>query len=194
MIAPIFYSLFVHTPSKNNFVVSAGERVPGFNYHEIMIPIMRAEKILDTPVEVAIKNTKHVDMMYGLDSFYLSERTLKIFQDAGFSGWSTFPIEVKRPAQWTKKYLGLSITGRCGNAVGTGVDVDQWDGSDFSTFSRGYSVVVTEKVISALQAENITGVAWEKIPAIKDGEWLYDLKERPKVFGIKINPPSKKDG
>ena len=171
MNPPKFYLLSVRTPSSNQYVITADKYPVGLT--EEMISYVRTDKYPTTPIKVVIKNRKKVDIMYGLDSFFFNDRVLNIFKENALTGWAVFPVEVTSPIGWQTVLHGLAIKGRTGPTPGQSLfEIDQWDGSDFFTFPRGYSVIVTERVIAAIESFKITGVYWELVHAMKNGEWL----------------------
>jgi hypothetical protein len=102
----------------------------------------------------------------------LSERVVQMLKDRGFTGWSTFPIDVYGPdGAYVARYHGLAVHGRCGpldktrttrvlveypagwfpESKGFYFDPASWDGSDFfMTEDMGF-VFVTEEVMRAFK-------------------------------------------
>ena len=169
MIHPKFYTLYSPSPSPDCYVKRAEKTYPD---EVTMNSIIRLESILDRPIPVVVKNKKKVDIMFGIKAFYLSERLFGLLSENKITGWATFPVQVTTPKNWAHKFFGLSIKGCRVPVIGEGFDFSRWDGSDFFTFERGTSVLVTERVISVFESSRITGVKWEKVIAIKDGVWI----------------------
>jgi hypothetical protein len=102
----------------------------------------------------------------------LSERVVQMLKERGFTGWSTYPIDVYgKDGAYVARYHGLAVFGRCGpldptrttrvlveyptgwlpRSKGMYFDPVSWDGSDFfMTEDKGF-VFVTEEVMRAFK-------------------------------------------
>jgi hypothetical protein len=107
---------------------------------------------------------------YWAGVYLVSERFRASVAELGASGWSTTPIHV--PGVDVPLSL-LSITGKCGPLVGAGgeqtegtalgtfIDPQLWDGSDFFLASNNNSTFVIGSVANAIQRMGLANVAFE---------------------------------
>jgi hypothetical protein len=108
---------------------------------------------------------------YWAGVYLVSERFRESVAELGASGWSTTPIQV--PGVEVPLLL-LSITGKCGPlfgvggeqteggpAIGTFIDPQLWDGSDFFLPSNNNSIFVIGSVADAIQRVRLANVAFE---------------------------------
>jgi hypothetical protein len=117
----------------------------------------------------------------------VSPKVIAVLTDGGFTGWSTFPIEVEGPMrdQFTG-YAGLSITGRSGPIddslsvrvilpppvpygraspalKGQCPQPGSWDGSDLFVPEDTSFTCVTTAVRDALVTARVVGIALERM-------------------------------
>jgi hypothetical protein len=117
----------------------------------------------------------------------LSDRVIQIFRDGGYTGWTTFPVEMfGKRGERIEGYHGFAVTGRCGPVIwakgkkvrkpprvpwgqsydawaGMYFDPDSWDGSDiFVPEATAYTIVV-EKVMLALTKAKVTNIKFEPL-------------------------------
>lgn len=118
----------------------------------------------------------------------ISMRVVSILEDAGLTGWSTYPVEVfGRKQEPIPGYLGFAVIGRCkwigydkreealvyrSNASGTlsryfvGLRFDEasWDGSDFfmDTEGKGH-VLVSERARDVFTAARVSNCEFTPI-------------------------------
>jgi hypothetical protein len=119
----------------------------------------------------------------------VSKRVITIFHDEGFNGWSTYPVTVYDKAGNTVDgYVGLSVTGRCGNIDNSQSQVierqypggtfpmhrglyfnsEEWDGSDvFCEKGKSGWIFITEKVAEALRRANIKNMLLERVTDVE---------------------------
>ena len=117
----------------------------------------------------------------------LSDRVIQIFRDGGYTGWTTFPVEVYgKHGERIEGYHGFAVTGRCGPIVwskgkkvrkpppvpwgqsydawvGMYFDPDSWDGSDIFLPEACASTIVVEKVMLALTKAKVTNIKFESL-------------------------------
>lgn len=116
-------------------------------------------------------------------------RALSLLKENGFTGWSTYPVEVRnKDGEVVDGYAGFSVTGRCGcidNSRSEKVDREfpggifpvyrglyfdesRWDGADIfcSEDKTGY-VFVTTEVKLAFQKAKISNVRFELVAEIE---------------------------
>lgn len=106
----------------------------------------------------------------------ISDRINNIFRTMGFTGWDTYPIELRgKNGELIQGYHGLFVTGKIGavdynrsqvqivphTIVGLQPDIvlkglyfedNSWDGSDFFLSPNSTQLIVTEPVIKALSS------------------------------------------
>lgn len=110
---------------------------------------------------------------------------------AGFTGWSTYPVEVYDG--WGNRvpgYAGLVITGRCERVVedllrveGTGpwaeyvglqFELDFWDGSDLFYPRHGPGPIATAALREALRRAKITNLRATQLPKVRTNKDMVD--------------------
>jgi hypothetical protein len=125
------------------------------------------------------------------DLCLVSERVIAVLEEGGFSGWTTFPVEITgRGGKEVPGYHGLAITGRCGaidnsltpkqlvppdvpegepveGRIGVLFEHGSWDGSDLFCTHKGTFLFVTEAGKDALGRAKLSNVALERITEIK---------------------------
>ena len=106
----------------------------------------------------------------------ISDRVNRIFRTMGFTGWDTYPVELRgKNGGLIQGYHGLFVTGKIGpvnytcsqvqivphTIVGLEPDIvlkglyfedNSWDGSDFFLYPNSTQLIVTEPVIKALSS------------------------------------------
>jgi hypothetical protein len=116
----------------------------------------------------------------------VSERFVQALRDGGFTGWTTFPVDVKGKSGEPLDYHGWAVTGRAGPAdpalservvvppsspggrpteqlVGDFFHPDTWDGSDVFMLGDSAVNVITEPVRQALDDAGVTGVSYQRL-------------------------------
>jgi len=118
----------------------------------------------------------------------VSQRFIDVLREGGFTGWSTYPVEVYgKHGELIPGYHGLAITGRCGpiddsmseliwcepvqpgktkhyqRLLGLYFDPESWDGSDLFCPEGTARVIVRDVVKDALEAVKITNVDFTSI-------------------------------
>lgn len=155
--------------------------------------LLRGETILSSPLQfhhhmgsrpTDILDTGHVIPL-------ISDRVFNILQDDGFSGWSTYPVEVfGKGGARLPGYHGLMVTGRCGPIdqsrsriivkpppvptgrhyqvrLGLYFDPASYDGSDLFLPEGTAFILVTERVKKALENAKCSNAALERITEIE---------------------------
>jgi hypothetical protein len=94
----------------------------------------------------------------------VSPKVISVLTEGGFTGWSTFPIQVEGPMgdQFTG-YAGLSITGRSGPVDGNCPRPGSWDGSDLFVPQSTVMTCVTSAVRDAFVAAGVVGVRLDRM-------------------------------
>lgn len=126
----------------------------------------------------------------------ISEKFRSVLQDSGFTGWATFPVAVVVDGSPLPGYHGLAVTGRCGaidddlservivpppvpggaampHLRGLCWSPESWDGSDLFMAENYSGVFVVERVKQALEAAEITNVAFERLSEV-ERMWTAD--------------------
>jgi len=116
----------------------------------------------------------------------ISQRVVDVWQKHGFTGWTTFPVEVWNKKQKLEGYYGLVITGRCGpidrsrseivwrDPVVPGgeghyyrrgwlFDPETWDGSDLFCPEKSGAIFVTQRVKEATEQARLTNIMFKPI-------------------------------
>lgn len=145
------------------------------------VNITRAEMMPPNPVQArwALGSKKPSDIIWTTFavSLLVSERVITILRNSGFTGWSTYPVELfGQDGALIPGYYGFSIYGRCGSIdeskavqiprifpggvfpvwLGLYFDPDTWDGSDlFMPGDNWGSIFVTEEVMWTLKKAKI---------------------------------------
>jgi hypothetical protein len=124
----------------------------------------------------------------------VSQRVVSLLEENGFSGWSTYPVEVcDRRGLRLPDYGGFAVIGRGGRFipalskkvarsqprgtpyevyVGKYFDPAAWDGSDI--FRVQGSIVVIEKVAKKLKRSKVTNIRLTPIPEVEIPAVLYE--------------------
>lgn len=162
------------------------------NFTEESLAITRAKHVPSSPVIVrhkmggAPKDFIWTTLVYPV---FVSQRVIDLFQDQGFTGWTTYPAVVyAKDGSTIPGYQGLAITGRCGpidesrserafHTTRTGqhpilrglyFDPESWDGSDlFTTSSLSGWRFVTEKVKRALEKARVRNVEFRRLTEVE---------------------------
>ena len=117
----------------------------------------------------------------------LSDRVIDIFKEYGFTGWTTFPIELYgKKGVRIDGYNGFAVTGRCGPIdwsrgrkirkpppvpqgrsydawVGMYFDPNTWDRSDVFCPGETTYIIVTEPVMLALSDAKVTHILFKRL-------------------------------
>lgn len=153
------------------------------------IAIVRAVKKPDKPIACRHQSGgKPYDLIgttYALDLF--SDKVVRILREGGFTGWSTFPVEVYgKRSQRIEGYHGFAVTGRCGQAdiskarklhmpppvpwgqsydawVGLYFDPETWDGSEVFMPENTCHVIIVEDVFDALTRAGVKNVTFKRL-------------------------------
>lgn len=117
-------------------------------------------------------------------SYLISAKLKDILEKNGFTGWVTFPIQLfDKKSNEIFGYHGFSVVGKCARIdykkskiiekrlIPTGpicqyyqgIEVDEWDGSDFFSPDRNSSIYVTQRVAIALKNNKITNLRLEDV-------------------------------
>ncbi len=123
----------------------------------------------------------------------LSPSAQGVLKDGGFSGWSTYPVEIDPNGirGSVEGYVGLAVTGRCGRIqkelarqelrvnpagrtvlrpVGMYFTPETWDGSDIFMSEDGNGFIfVTDRVRKALTTARLTNMDFTPM---SEYEWL----------------------
>jgi len=149
-----------------------------------------------------VKGSRAGDFLWnGMLLVVASEKVLRIFQENGFTGYATFPVEVYAKGQRLGGYSGIAVTGRVGPLdqqksrarrlrrangsmgafgamEGLFFDPTRWDGSDiFCVEELPGLMLMVERVWKALEDADVS--AYRALPL---GEFR---------FGV---PPAKESG
>ncbi|MCO6436247.1 MAG: hypothetical protein J5J06_04075 [Phycisphaerae bacterium] len=119
---------------------------------------------------------------------------MRMFDEQGFTGWSTYEVKVFGKTDEITGYKGLSVLGRCGptddskarlvwvepnpehmgmpglpvtavqQKFGLYFDPDTWDGCDFFLPEGSAWIFVTERVAKALKKARATNVSLTPLP------------------------------
>ena len=54
--------------------------------------LSKGERVAKSPIKVKRCGKKKVDIVYGLDSYFISDRAFALLEQSGLTGWSTFPV------------------------------------------------------------------------------------------------------
>lgn len=125
----------------------------------------------------------------GWSSRYLiSSRLKELLENQNFTGWKTYPIKLyDKKSNEIHGYHGFSVTGKCApisfknskiiekQFVPTGpickyfkgIDLDEWDGSDFFCPEGNIGIYVTRKVTQVLKGNKITNVRFEDVTELE---------------------------
>lgn len=119
-----------------------------------------------------------------------SDRAIGILRNEGFTGWTTYPVEVYgKKDERVEGYHGFAVTGRCGpidNSLsrqivvpppvpegqpvpgwqGLYFDSETWDGSDVFTQPSGGWIFVVECVKKALNRAKIKNLYFERLSEV----------------------------
>ncbi len=117
------------------------------------------------------------DLMHGGTPHLLliSDRFLGVLRAHDFSGWTTYPVEVRRKrGDLIPGYSGLVITGRSRHIANFEAALAEhgieelarrsWAGFDLYLDGGGALVVVTERVRDAIRAAKLTNVHFMSVP------------------------------
>jgi len=188
----VFHSLYLFQEGRTRDGLRAD---PLDRYLEVAQPLIYGELIPREPVRfLQSKNTKGsrlYDVIFtGYPSTKLvSERVTQTLSEAGFSGWSTFPISLSwKNGEEISGYSGLAVTGRAGvlddercpiveelspwtgkqihSRKGYYFDPESWDGSDFF-FPRGTTLmIVTERVKVLFEKSKFKNTAFQRLSEV----------------------------
>jgi hypothetical protein len=118
--------------------------------------LLRAELHPEQPIRIEWFMGRKVpeDVIWAATAAIVNSKVITLLQENGFTGWSTYPVEVfDKAGARIEGYSGLAITGRCGPIdqsrsmtilkkfparvspmlKGYYFDQDTWDGSDIFT-------------------------------------------------------------
>lgn len=120
-----------------------------------------------------------------LPSYLASTRCFSALEEAGATGWSTYPIDLHgKNDEVIEGYRGLVVTGRCGPlqldrsrietrigasgkpykaGIGLCFDAATWDGSEVFTPQGTTFVFVTDKMRRALESAEISNVSFTRL-------------------------------
>lgn len=161
------------------------------------------------------------DVMLGGDPnlLLISDRFRSVLLTAGFTGWRTYPVAVRRKrGEPIPGYSGLSITGRAGppdysrshlfmdQFVPDGPSVptlrgesfaeDSWDGSDLFLLHPTTEIIVRATVRHALGRAKVTNVGFSRLDERQTVGLVlraWDVGERPRLrLRIRVRDDSPK--
>lgn len=142
---------------------------------------------IDFPVSFKQKyGNKLYDILdTGFPGFFLvSERMRKVLEENNLTGWKVFPIKLyDKKGNEITGYHGFSAAGHSGPTsydkseiiekrrvphgplckFYKGVNIDNWDGTDFFTPDGTYQTFITKKVADILRKNKITNVYLENL-------------------------------
>ncbi len=177
---------------------------PKIRYEQILCPInpaghCRAGSRI-SPLRVVLPDTEPADFVWTYWECLVQESVLRVFRDAGFTGYEPSPVHVRfaksprsLPKLWELRVRGsagiaspesgyriLSVCPGCGLTDDTKienptkvVDESNWDGSDFfHVVPLGSRIFVTDRVVQALRKSPLRG--WK----------AYSLSDMKEVFDI----------
>lgn len=140
--------------------------------------------------------------------FVVSDRVIGLLTGQGFTGWSTYAVEVRdKKGELVPGYRGFAVTGRAGDhdlyrafvvqkpvwkgsdrlrevLRGICLEDDSWDGSDFSFMGKTSNIIVTEQVVRAFRRAKIRNVQFTRLPEVEipasvyESFGLWPLKQR----------------
>lgn len=126
----------------------------------------------------------------------LCDRVIEILRAGGYSGWTTYPIELyEKKGERMEGYHGFGVTGRCGPVLwekgkkirkpppvpkGQGYDAwlglyfdpDTWDGSDVFMPKDSTAIIVIEPIMQALTRAKVKNF---KFQPLTEFERTWDL-------------------
>ena len=124
-----------------------------------------------------------------------SDRVVEILRQHGFTGWSTYPVEVRgKDGEVFPGYHGMAFPGRCGpidksrsplvrepepddafaQHKGMYFDQDTWDGSDLFMSSDGTGFVfITEAVKRAFEKAKVKNISFTPLDEVL---WYLPVK------------------
>jgi hypothetical protein len=141
----------------------------------------------------------------GVISPMISEKVKSIFENEGFRGWSTYPVEVfSKSGDYIHGYYGLSFTGHCGKIdyskskrewrpaptpkgkptevyIGEYFDQLQWDGSDFFCPDNTLCKFVLEPVMQALIKAKIKNLRFTRLTEQETSVRMIALIEKKRI-------------
>jgi hypothetical protein len=170
------------------------------------IELTRGESSFDTPLSVAwaMGGRSPSDIIWTTCANLLiaHQRVNDILQEAGFSGWQTYPVSViDKSGTRHDDYLGLQVTGRCGpseaarstiyleeypggwfpHLLGHYFDENTWDGNDIFMHARDSKgrptghIITTEGVRDAFRRVKIKNIWFEPLSELSVSSSVYEI-------------------
>lgn len=159
-----------------------------------VLALARGQKQITSPLRLAWHSGSRrgdwVDATFAALNL-VSDAMIELFEENGFSGWSTYPVEITgRDGEPIEGYRGLAITGRCGPIdnsrstevtkmpisaqgrpyrarIGLFFDESTWDGSDLFMPDESAATVVTEPVKEAIDRAKLKNLSFERLTEVE---------------------------
>jgi len=127
----------------------------------------------------------------------ISKRLIVALRKAGFSGWTTYPVDLETNEGIHPEYSGLTITGRSGpidNSRGQWIcrddepgrflrglyfDEQSWDGTDFFVPQRTIYPLITQPVRDCLHRLEVKNVRCDQLAEVLRSELV--VRNTPQV-------------
>lgn len=141
-----------------------------------------------SPLRLRVASGKRrKDFLFGTKTgiCLISRRVQDAFADAGFSGWSTYDLDIEFGDETLSGYKGLHVNGRSGpiqrdlsvlqlrpvapglppvpHMVGLHPDMSEWDGSNIFVPANSRYICINSSVKDAIDATGATGAAIEDL-------------------------------
>lgn len=131
-----------------------------------------------------------------VDAKAVHQRVIDLLDSLGATGWTTYPVTVSnKRGEILDGYQGLSITGRCGpRDLGRSVidlfqlpggwfprfrgfffDEESWDGSDLFMAELHRTMLLTERVATALDTATIQNVRLTRLSETETATLVYEI-------------------
>jgi len=170
--------------------------------------LFRGEMTLSEPLELrASMGGRAMDILWGMviPVIVISSRVVALFQEHGFTGWSTYPVRVfGRKGEPIEGYHGFAVTGRVGYrvfelskivitppAVPTGpprqmvrglyFDRSAWDGSDIFLMPEADLIFIRGRVKKTLNKAKIRNIRFVSVHDWELPAYAYREEQLAKV-------------
>jgi hypothetical protein len=192
-----------------------------FEPHEVALGLSRGELVTNPTVTVgwAMGGGEPSDIIWTTSAapVVLHRKVIELLSSAGFSGWHTYPVEVRNKAGvLVSDYEGLAIVGRCDSMdldrseiileqmpggwiprfKGRYFDPASWDGTDMfmerpdSLGRMSGTRFATERVVKALKRARIRNLGFIAAPdeVVDAAVYTIGLRHRlPKDYGDRLD-------
>jgi hypothetical protein len=163
--------------------------------------LKRAELRPEQPVRIDWYMGRKVpeDVIWAATAPIVSGKFIALLQENGFTGWTTYPVEVfDKAGTRVEDYSGLAVTGRCGpvdrsksmsvlerypartvpKLKGYFFDPETWDGTDLFMPSAEFDarIFITVAVRDVLRRAKVKNI---RMPALDEVVYRYPLGEEP---------------